>query len=193
MPLLRKPALWLLVAVSLSGCDALAELGLDPNVLTDEEAEEVVAAAFEAVSLALANARFNQVGDLQVNGVPISSTATCDAGGRINLTGDVSDNVDSRGNGSFSVTLRASLLSCGVSTSSRDLVLSGGYTASTTWSMRSFNMSGDMVTRLAGNVSWSGGSGSGSCPFSMTYTVNASTQRLTASGSSCGKSISFSD
>lgn len=196
----RRIASYTSIAASLillPGCDALAELGLDANVLNEDEAEEVMMAAFNAVSQALSSAfKPNGPGDLLATGNvsdPFSTSAPCPSGGRVTISGNVSDNINNAGNGNASVTIQARLDSCRVDTSSRPLTVGGSYNASSSWTYSNFNIVGNMTTRLSGSFTWSGGGGSGSCPFDFTSTVNLNTYRTSMSGSSCGRPFSYSD
>lgn len=164
------------------------------NQLSEAEVEEVMQAAFEALTVAMGSS-FRPMGpgmDRIASAIPIEATGECPLGGGVDVSGDINDNINDEGTGKMEMNMTVSWLDCVVQTSKRKLTLGGGYDVDAEFNYDQWEVVGDARFEIDGSFTWKGPGANGTCPFKALYLYDESAQKITVSGNTCGRTISFS-
>lgn len=160
--------------------------------LSQQEVEEVMQAAFEAVAVAMGGSMRVMPGMDRIAAVPINMTGPCPLGGSVGIDGDITDNVNQHGTGKVQIEMAVSWLDCVVQTSARKLQLKGGYNVDAEFNYLEWETVGDIRFEMNGNFTWKGSGKTGSCPFQVLFLYDDDAGKVSVNGNSCGRTINFS-
>jgi hypothetical protein len=189
------------LAVGLVFLAACADSTSSGDTLDSQEsadiAEELLNASFDALGgTTTAGSPFSSA-PLQAVPVsyPISSSATCDGGGTISVSGSLSGDIDTDGSGTLSLSITETVTDCRITTNSKEFVVNSDPTLQMTGDFTFVNAepSGTQSLSFGGSFTWTSGDGrSGGCGISLTVTFDPATATGSMSGEVCGQSVSRS-
>lgn len=187
----------LVTAASLSACgDDEADGGTGPvtgDELSATESQALVEVVLGAAFLGGASFSNAPGGDFQAGSAlePFEYSGPCQEGGTLSMTGNVTDNTDEFGNGSASFDVTLVHTNCGARAQSNGMLftLNGNPNVGMDFQITSTETTFSYDGSINGNVRWTSGSRSGTCPIDIQWEYNATENSFSGSqsGSACGK------